>query len=77
MNDRTNERQPVETITKPDAVVELEELAKLIAYHDARYHGEDAPEINDAEYDALRRRNDALEARFPDMIRPDSPSRKG
>ena len=54
----------------------LKELATLIAYHDQRYHLEDAPEVTDAEYDALKRRNEAIEARFPHLIRFDSPSRR-
>lgn len=62
-------------ISETEARAELEKLAKLIAYHNARYHAEDAPEISDAEYDALVRRNAELEAQFPELIRADSPSR--
>jgi DNA ligase (NAD+) len=65
---------PVENLTEADASAELEDLAKEIAHHDRAYYQHDAPEITDAEYDALRRRNAATEARFPHLIRPDSPS---
>ncbi|MBN8500778.1 MAG: NAD-dependent DNA ligase LigA [Sphingomonadales bacterium] len=58
-----------------EAANELMRLAKQIAYHNQRYHAEDAPEISDAEYDALVRRNSALEAAFPHLVREDSPSR--
>jgi DNA ligase (NAD+) len=54
----------------------LAELAEIIAHHDRQYHGKDQPEIPDAEYDALRRRNAAIENRFPQRILPDSPSRR-
>lgn len=53
---------------------ELKQLAEAIAHHNRLYHAEDAPEITDAEYDALVRRNAELEAAFPHLIRPDSPS---
>jgi DNA ligase (NAD+) len=58
-----------------EAAAELEKLASVIAYHNALYHAEDAPEISDAEYDALVRRNAELEAQFPHLVRADSPSR--
>ena len=62
--------------TEAEAAEELERLAKVIARHDRLYHTEDSPEITDAEYDALVRRNAELEAAFPHLIRPDSPTRK-
>ena len=57
-----------------EAANELMRLAKAIARHNRLYHAEDAPEISDAEYDALVRRNAELEAAFPHLIRADSPS---
>ena len=59
-----------------EAAAELERLAQEIARHNALYHTEDAPEISDAEYDALVRENAELEAQFPDLVRADSPSRQ-
>ena len=66
----------VQDLTELDAVIELAELARDIARHDRLYHSKDQPEITDAEYDALVARNRALEARFPHLIRSDSPSRR-
>ena len=66
--------RPVDELTRTEAEAELAALAAEIARHDRAYHEQDAPEITDAEYDALRRRNGAIEARFPDLMRPDSPT---
>jgi DNA ligase (NAD+) len=62
-------------ISEAKAANDLMRLAKQIAHHNRRYHAEDAPEISDAEYDALVRRNAALEAAFPQLVREDSPSK--
>ena len=62
--------------SEAEAANELMRLARAIAKHDRLYHAEDSPEISDAEYDALVRRNAELEAAFPHLIREDSPSRK-
>jgi DNA ligase (NAD+) len=65
-----------ETIGEADAANRLMRLAKEIARHDKLYHDQDAPEISDAEYDALVRENRELEERFPQLVRADSPSRR-
>jgi DNA ligase (NAD+) len=67
---------PVTKLSERDAARELERLAREIAEHDKRYFAEDAPSISDADYDALKKRNAAIEAKFPQLIRPDSPSRR-
>ena len=56
------------------AARELAHLAAEIERHDRLYYRQDAPEISDADYDALRRRNAQLEAWYPELVRPDSPS---
>ena len=61
--------------SEADAANELMRLAKQIAHHNKRYHTEDAPEISDAEYDALVRRNNELEVAFPHLVRADSPNK--
>ena len=71
-----NVKIPVETLTEEEAAAELAFLAAEIARNDELYHGQDAPEISDADYDALKRRNEAIEARFPALVRDDSPSRR-
>ncbi|MBK5923563.1 DNA ligase (NAD(+)) LigA [Rhodovulum sulfidophilum] len=69
----TDER-PVEALSESEARAELARLAEAVAKADAAYHQEDAPTLSDAAYDALKRRNAAIEARFPALKRPDSPS---
>jgi DNA ligase (NAD+) len=65
-----------EGLTEADAANRLMRLAKEIARHDQLYHDKDAPEISDADYDALVRENRDLEARFPHLVRQDSPSQR-
>jgi len=67
---------PVAKLTEKEAAHELERLAREIAGHDKRYFAEDAPSISDADYDALKKRNLAIEARFPKLVRADSPSKR-
>jgi DNA ligase (NAD+) len=62
--------------TEAEAANRLMRLAKEIARHDKLYHDRDAPEVSDAEYDALVRENRELEAQFPQLVRPDSPSKR-
>jgi DNA ligase (NAD+) len=66
----------VAKLTEAQAEAELKRLAAEIAAHDRRYYQEDAPTVSDAVYDALRQRNEEIEARFPGLVRPDSPSRR-
>ena len=66
--------RPVDQLTEEEALEELTSLADEIAAHDIRYHREDAPTISDADYDALKLRNSEIEARFPHLVRDNSPS---
>ncbi|MER8637112.1 NAD-dependent DNA ligase LigA [Mesorhizobium sp. M1365] len=70
------DEKPIDSLSESEAASELKRLAQEIAEHDRRYHGEDAPIITDAEYDALTRRNLAIEQQFPHLVREDSPSRR-
>ncbi len=62
--------------TEAEAAQEIADLVREILRHDELYFGQDAPEIDDADYDGLRRRLESLEARYPDLVRDDSPSRR-
>ena len=68
------ETKPVSALDETEAASELARLAAEIARHDELYYRKDEPEISDAAYDGLRARNDAIEARFPHLVRDDSPS---
>ncbi len=76
MTDATLRARKVEALTEEEAQQELAALAAEIKHHDEAYHKHDAPEITDREYDALVQRNRAIEARFPELVRADSPSRR-
>lgn len=67
---------PVANLTEAEATEELMRLADELAAHDLHYHREDAPVISDADYDALKQRNSAIEARFPTLVRENSPSQR-
>ena len=62
------------TLSEADAANRLMRLAREIARHNRLYHDQDQPEVSDAEYDALVRENNALEAAFPHLVRADSPN---
>ncbi|MGH7185292.1 MAG: NAD-dependent DNA ligase LigA, partial [Pseudomonadota bacterium] len=70
------EEKPVGALDEAEAAAELARLAAAIARHDELYYRQDEPEISDAEYDRLRARNEEIEARFPHLVRDDSPSLK-
>jgi DNA ligase (NAD+) len=66
--------KPVADLTEAEADKELKRLADALAHHDIAYYQDEAPSISDAEYDELRRRNADIEARFPHLVRDNSPS---
>lgn len=66
----------VQSYSKEEAKKRIEELRRLVEYHNYRYYVLDSPEISDAEYDALYRELELLEKRFPEFITPDSPTQR-
>src|ERR1700686_3606133 len=73
---KTKSPPDVDTLTKARARVEHKRLALELEGHDRRYYQEDAPKVSDAEYDALRKRFNSVEARFPEFVTSSSPSQK-
>jgi DNA ligase (NAD+) len=73
---KTKNLPDVEKLNKAQAKAELKRLALEIESHDKSYYQQDAPKISDAQYDALRQRFNAIEARFPELVTSDSPSQK-
>ena len=69
-----SEDQAVKQLSEEQAQKELRRLSGILSQANIAYHADDAPEISDAEYDRLKRRNSGIEARFPDLKRQDSPS---
>ncbi|MET0222271.1 MAG: NAD-dependent DNA ligase LigA [Tardiphaga sp.] len=64
----------ISTLTKPKAKIELMRLSLEMEAHNKRYYQDDAPTVSDADYDALRHRVEAIEAKFPDLVAKDSPT---
>src|SRR3954462_13254967 len=73
---KTKALTDVADLTKAQAKVELKRLTLELERHDNAYYQEDAPKISDSEYDAVRKRFNAIEARFPEFVTSDSPSQK-
>src|SRR5580704_6010667 len=74
---KTKSLPDVSTLTKAQARVEHKRLTLEIERHDKAYYQDDAPKISDAAYDVLRRRFNAIEARFPEFVSSESPSQEG
>jgi len=72
----SGKKTPVEKLTDLEAGAELKDLAEEISSHDKAYYQDNAPTLSDGEYDALRARNQAIEAAFPHLVRGDSPSQQ-
>ncbi|WP_132996633.1 NAD-dependent DNA ligase LigA [Sulfitobacter sp. TCYB15] len=70
------EKTALQELSEEEAKAELARLADLLGRANAAYHTQDAPDLSDAEYDRLKRRNQAIEERFPGLKRADSPSDK-
>ncbi|MGR3838900.1 MAG: NAD-dependent DNA ligase LigA [Cognatishimia sp.] len=68
------QKKQISDLTSEEAAIELKDLAKILAKANQDYHDKDAPELSDADYDALKRRNTDIESRFPELKRTDSPS---
>ena len=68
--------RPLSSLTALELRVLYDELAEAIAYHNQRYHGEDDPEIDDSEFDALTRMIHSLEEAYPELVTSQSPSQK-
>ena len=72
----TSSQNPVDHLTPDEARIEHQSLGAEIKEHDRRYYEEDAPSVSDAEYDALRKRYEALEDQFPELKTPESLTQK-
>src|ERR1700680_4193650 len=73
---KTKNSPEVATLTKAQARVEHKRLTLEIERHDKAYYQDDAPKVSGAEYDGLRKRFNAIEARYPEFVTSESPSQK-
>lgn len=76
MSAKLQTEKPVDALSQTEAAEELARLAETILHHDRLYYQDAQPEVSDEDYDKLRWRNDAIEARFPALVRADSPNRR-